>query len=146
MNIFESIRKDHERQRELAHQLIDTQGDSQSRRALFSELKKELQIHADAEERHFYIPLFKDDLTQDKARHSVAEHQEIDELIEKLEETDWSSPGWLTYARQLREKVIHHLDEEEHEVFQLAGKVLSQAEKTALAKAYRASMEKQRSA
>lgn len=140
MNIFESIRADHDKQRTLVNLLTKTHGDSDGRDELFSRLKSELTRHAQAEERHFYVPLIEQNLTQDKARHSVAEHQEIDELIEKLEETDRSSPGWVATAKKLAEQVEHHLDEEEQEVFQLAGKVLSESEQQKLATRYRDAM------
>lgn len=136
MNIFEALRKDHDKQRTLVDLLAETSGDTDGRDELFERLKAELQEHAAAEERHFYNPLIKENVTQDKARHSIAEHQEIDELIAKLEQTDRSSPSWLATAKTLRERVHHHLDEEEHEVFQLAGKVLSDAEKSDLARDY----------
>lgn len=144
MNIFEAIRKDHEVQRDLLDSLVKTSGDTSKRRELFDKLKKELQTHADAEERNFYIPLIEKDLTQEKARHSIAEHHEIDELIEKLEETEFSSTGWLTIAKTLHESVTHHLDEEEHEVFQLAGKALNEEQKKTLAKDYQKEMEESR--
>ena len=136
MNIFEALRADHDKQRTLVDLLVKTEGDSEGREEIFSRLKTELEEHAAAEERHFYIPLIEHDLTQGKARHSVAEHQEIDELIAELEETDRSSPAWISTAKKLKEKVTHHLDEEEREVFQLAGKVLSDKEKSALAEEY----------
>ena len=141
MNIFEAIREDHQKQRTLVDILIKTHGDSEGRDEIFKKLKHELKVHANAEERHFYIPLMKDDLTQEKARHSVAEHHDIDETIEKLEQTDYSSSAWLAHAKKLHELVHHHLDEEEHEVFQMAGKALTEAQKTSLAKSYREAMD-----
>ena len=66
----------------------------------------------------------------------------MDELIEELEETDYSSPGWIATAKKLEEKLIHHLDEEEQEVFQMAGKVMTEGQKSSLAKEYREAMEK----
>lgn len=143
MNIFEALRKDHGIQRKLADKLIETQGDSESRDKLFNELKTELKAHAAAEERHFYIPLMEDDLTQEKSRHSVAEHHEIDEMIAALEDTDYSSPAWLVEAKKLQHKVHHHLDEEEHEVFQMAGKVLTEKQKQQLATDYEIEMKQQ---
>lgn len=137
MTIFDALRADHEKQRTLADLLIGTQGDSDGRDELFKKLKAELQQHAAAEERCFYIPLLEHDLTQEKSRHSIAEHHEIDELVEKLEQTDYESSGWLVTAKQLKEKVEHHLDEEEQQVFQLAGKVLSDEQKQSLAADYR---------
>ncbi len=144
MNIFESLREDHDIQRDLVDLLIATEGDSDKRDELFKKLKHELEIHADAEERHFYVPLIESDLTQEKARHSIAEHHEMDELIEELEGTDYSSPGWLVTARKLAHKVTHHLDEEEHEVFQMAGKALTEGQKESLARDYRSAMEENR--
>ena len=142
--IFEAIREDHQIQRTLLDLLVKTHGDSEGRAELFGRLKAELEHHAGAEERFFYVPLMEHDLTQEKARHSVAEHHEIDELVEKLEETDPSSSAWLKHAKTLRELVTHHLDEEEHEVFQLAGKALKEKEKTDLAASYQGDMNRRR--
>ena len=136
MNIFEAIRNDHDTQRNLLEKLISTSGDTKERNEIFKKLKKELEIHADAEERHFYKPLISNDMMQDKARHGIAEHHEIDELIEKLEKTDYDSSAWLKIAKNLKEKVEHHLDDEEHTFFQLAGKVFSESNKKSLAKDY----------
>lgn len=138
--IFEALRADHIKQRTLIDLLTKTHGDSNGRKELFKRLKRELDNHAKAEERYFYVPLMEEDSTQEKARHSVAEHHELDELVEKLEETDPSSPAWLATAKKLSEQLIHHLDEEEHEVFQLAGKALADEQKEALAEEYTAHM------
>ena len=39
MNIFEALRADHDRQRELIDRLLDTHGDSDDRRELFEQLE-----------------------------------------------------------------------------------------------------------
>ncbi|GAB3685942.1 hemerythrin domain-containing protein [Salinisphaera aquimarina] len=143
-NIFEALRESHDKQRRLLAELTDTHGDTDKREGLYAAVKAELAHHAAAEERHFYVPLMEHDQTQEKARHSVAEHHEIDELIETLDATDYSSPGWLVSAKQLEHLVTHHLDEEEQEVFQQAGKVLGADAKTDLAAAYDRMMEDQR--
>lgn len=140
MEIFEAIRKDHERQRLLMRILVETSGDSDSRRDFYQELKKELEHHAVSEERHFYKPLMDSDQTIDQSRHGIAEHHEIEELVEKLDETEMSSPVWLKTMKTLQERVEHHLDEEEHEFFQQAGKVLSAKQKDDLAKDYQEEM------
>lgn len=136
-NIFEALRDDHETQRTLLDILVKTRGDSEGREELFEKLKMELDAHAVAEEKAFYSYLMGRDLTQPKARHSVAEHQEIDDCVEELENMDFSSPAWLPKMKRLRELVVHHLDEEEHEVFQMAGKALNESEKQELAGEYR---------
>ena len=144
MNIFEALRTSHETQRALADQLIRTQGNSDDRDLLFKELRAELAAHAAAEERFFYVPLIAHDMTQEPSRHGIAEHHEMDELVEKLEETDFSSPAWLATAKELHHKIYHHLKEEEQGVFQLAGKVLTEAEKISLAKDYEGEFVSQR--
>ena len=136
MNIFEALRTSHDTQRGLANSLIMTSGDSKERNLLFKELKDELAAHAAAEERFFYVPLIAHDMTQEPSRHGIAEHHEMDELVEKLEEIEFSSPAWLKVAKELHHKVHHHLEDEEQGIFQLAGKVLTEAEKISLAKDY----------
>ncbi|MAN60108.1 MAG: hemerythrin [Flavobacteriaceae bacterium] len=144
MNIFEAIRKDHDKQRELCRLVTSTSGKSEGRKEMWEKLKHELQIHADAEERTFYSPLIHTEMMQEHARHGIAEHHEMDELIEKIDDTDMDSPAWLTYAKQLCEKVEHHLEDEEHSFFQMAGKVFTEQQKTSIAKDYLEEMKKRR--
>ncbi len=142
--IFEALRDDHETQRTLVSILVETHGESEGRRELFDKLRRELEAHAAAEERFFYVPLMESDVTQEQARHSVAEHKELDDYVEQLEGYDMTAPQWLITARELAERLIHHLDEEETEVFPVAGRVLSDDDKTSLATSYRNDMERHR--
>ena len=134
------MRQDHEKQRLLLKILVETHGDTAARREYFNELKDELERHATAEERHFYVPLMDDDKAVELSRHGIAEHHEIDELVEKLDGTAFSSPAWLRFLKQLKEQVEHHLDDEEQEFFQIAGRILNEKQKKALGEAYRNEM------
>lgn len=140
MTIFEELRADHDMQRDLIEQVLATSGASDERDRLFKALKTQLEAHALAEERFFYVPLMQFDETQEKGRHSVAEHHELDELIEAVVSSDQDSPGWLAQAKNLADKLLHHLEEEEQEVFPLAGRVLSENEKGSLGSDYRSEM------
>ena len=140
MDIFSALRSDHEKQRLLMQVLVETTGDSASRRDFFQDLKHQLNQHAIAEERHFYAPLIKLDNTIELARHAIAEHHEIDEFIAQLEQTEFSSPVWLKTMKALQDKVLHHLAEEEKEFFQQAGKNLNAIQKEQLATQYNAEM------
>ena len=117
MTIFEALRESHEIQRDLAEKLLQTSGDSPERHELFKQLKNELFAHGTAEDRYFYIPLMLTDSGLNITRHALAEHHEMDEMIEELSETDFSNPGWIALAKKLSEKVHHHLKEEEHGFF-----------------------------
>jgi hypothetical protein len=136
VNIFEALRESHERQRTYAKALIHTSGDTPERVEAYKQLKSELQAHETAEERHFYIPLMEFDNGVDLSRHAIAEHHEMDEMMEELDETEMSSPAWLATAKKLSEKVHHHLKEEEQKFFQMAGKLLDDKQKETLAGQY----------
>lgn len=141
MDIFKALRDDHDKQRALMKILVETSGESVNRADFFKELKKELVQHAKAEERYFYAPLIEFDQTIQVTRHAIAEHHEIDELVEKLESTDMSSPVWLKTMKDLEHLVSHHLVEEEREFFQQAGKYLSEKQKVALGHSYKEEMQ-----
>lgn len=136
MTIFEALRQSHEIQRDLADKLLQTSGDSAERRDIFEQFKTELLAHETAEERHFYVPLMQDDLGVDLSRHAIAEHHEMDEMVEELVSMEFSSSAWLRLAKKLCETVEHHLEEEEHKFFQMAGKLLDDNQKEQLAKTY----------
>ncbi len=146
LNIFEALRESHERQRELYRKLVKTSGDTLERAELFDTLKRELLAHELAEERHFYIPLMAHDAGIDLSRHAIAEHHELDELVESLEQADPATPSWLPLAKKLADKVEHHLEEEEHRFFQMAGKLLTDRQKTTLAQSYLALYEETKTA
>lgn len=143
-NIFKELREDHNLQRELIESLTSTSGDTNTRKELFRKLKNELEDHAKAEERHFYSPLMSHELTIEMARHSVAEHKELDDIIEDLDKTEFDSSAWLKKAKHLEHRLIHHLKEEEREVFPLAGKALNELDKARLASKYNKEMESYR--
>lgn len=109
---------------------------------LFTRLKNELEAHAVGKERYFYVPLMMHDMTMPHARHGIAEHHILDDLIETLEETELNAPSWLTNARKLHDEVYHHLEEEEKTIFQLSGKVFTDEQKTNLAGDYQAKYER----
>ncbi|KNH44288.1 hemerythrin domain-containing protein [Pseudomonas sp. JV414] len=136
MNIFEALRESHDLQRRYADALIQTSGDTPERVEAYKRLKSELQAHATAEERHFYMPLMAFDNGVDLSRHAISEHHEMDEMMEALDATEMSSPSWLATAKKLSEKVHHHLKEEEQKFFQMAGKLLDDQQKETLAGQY----------
>ena len=143
MEIFNAIKQDHDHQRALLSMLVDTSGDSKVREKYYHELKEALEAHAIAEERYFYSPLMDSDMTIEDSRHGMAEHHEIDEMIADLDDTQFSDPSWLAKMKQLKEKVEHHLKDEEQAFFQRAGKVLDADEKDSLADGYQQEMERQ---
>lgn len=136
MTIFEALREDHEVQRKLLENLLDTSGESRERKQFLNLLKEAMESHAAAEERYFYKPLMDHDVTMDHSRHSVAEHHELEELLEELSAADMNSAAWMSKAKSLSERLLHHLEEEEKEVFPLAGRTLPEKTKSQLGTSY----------
>ncbi|TCM38405.1 hemerythrin domain-containing protein [Novosphingobium sp. ST904] len=128
--IFEDLKSDHDRHRKMLAQLGETQGDSPERRELFEDLRRELQAHAAAEEEALYATMLACPDLRDEARHSVSEHKEIDDYLGELLDIDMSSGAWLMKFKDMRHRYLHHIDEEEEEMFPSAAKTLSgEAEK-----------------
>lgn len=140
MTIFEELRVDHDKQRALIEQLEQTHGDEEERRDRFAQLKVQLKHHATEEERFFYAPLIEHDATVEMSRHGIAEHHQLDELLEELEEMDMASSGWALRFKALKDKVLHHFEDEEQGFFQQAGKIFNDQQKTSLGKEYRQAM------
>jgi hemerythrin-like domain-containing protein len=138
MNIFEALRVSHVVQRDLSARLLASMEDGPEREQVFLELKRELIAHETAEERCFYVPLFEHDSTVDASRHAIAEHHQMDEMVESLEEMEPGSAQWRDCAQKLCEKIEHHLTEEEQKFFPQARRVLTEEQKTSLAKEYEA--------
>lgn len=136
LQIFEALRLSHVLQRDLCGQLLDPSLPTAQRPLVQARLRVELQVHALAEERHFYVPLMALDAGMDLSRHAIAEHHDIDELIEDLDASASGGARWREVAERLAHKVEHHLQEEEHRFFQQAGKLLDEAQKSQLAREY----------
>ena len=108
------------------------------RRAAFLALAHELDAHATAEERHFYVPLLMSDAGLSVSRHALADHHKAEKLVEQLRGVDPTTDQFRAQAKELSAEVRDHLDEEEHGTFQLAGKILSKTRQNELARAYEA--------
>ena len=65
-------------------------------------------------------------------------------LINTLLRSEGESNERKSVFKQLRELVFHHLDEEENQIFQVAGKTLMENEKSSLANDYREMMKRER--
>ena len=137
MTIFEDLRESHAVQRSLVRTMTNGRASAAHRRAAFLALAHELDAHATAEERHFYVPLLMDDAGLSVSRHALADHHKAEELVEELRGVDPATERFSDLARQLSKEVRDHLDEEEHGTFQLAGKLLSKTRQKQLAKDYR---------
>jgi hypothetical protein len=124
-DVFGRLVEDHDRHRALLAMIEETEGKSSDREKLFEELVKELKAHAAAEEQALWSTVLRDPETTDFARHAIAEHKEIDDMLGDLAARDMASSGWLRRFGGLKEEYLHHIGEEEQEQFVAAEKTLS---------------------
>jgi hemerythrin superfamily protein len=117
---------DHELHRDLIDALGETQGECEERSELFERFTKEVKSHAAAEEQALYSTMMRKPETTDETRHSVAEHQRIEEMLNDLAATPMSSGAWMTKFKALRDCYLHHINEEEAENFPDYAKYLTE--------------------
>lgn len=128
MDIFGRLIMDHELHRDLLDALAATQGGSDERAELFERLTREIKSHAAAEEQALYSTMMRKPETTEETRHSVAEHQEIQELLNDLAATPMSSGAWMGKFKTLSDRYLHHIDEEESENFHDYARYLTAAD------------------
>ncbi|HEY4548577.1 MAG TPA: hemerythrin domain-containing protein [Pedomonas sp.] len=127
-DIFDALTADHDRHRILLKKLENADASPDERMNLFEEFTRELKGHASAEEQALYSVILAKPDTTDKARHSVAEHKEIEDMLNHLATVDIASDEWMEKFEDLRDEYIHHIDEEEEELFPAASDVLTEAD------------------
>jgi len=115
--IFDRLKQDHDKHRKLLEQMAQTEGASDERKTLLEQFTVEVKSHAAAEEQAVYSAMLAKPETTDETRHSVAEHHEIEEMLNDLAATDMSSSAWLAKFKDLRHRYEHHIDEEEEDHF-----------------------------
>jgi hypothetical protein len=136
-SILPVLRAEHELLRALQDRLLQTSGDTGLRDQLWYRLKSELRSHARAEEIALYKDLMDIDESAHRAAHSVKEHRAMEEVVDQLDHLGFDQPSWLLTLKRLVHMSNHHLDEEESELFPLAGRVLSDTAKADCTTRYR---------
>jgi hemerythrin superfamily protein len=126
--IYDAIKKDHDDQRNLLTKIADASETKSARKQAWDTFYHDVKAHAAAEEETFYSKLISKTWGQDTARHSVHEHQQLDDLMEELNEMTIDADGWSDKFGKLHHDYKHHIDEEEDEVFTRAREVIEEEE------------------
>ena len=136
--IYQDLKRDHDKQRGMLQQLADLKGDHGGRKELFEAFRLEVESHAAAEEESLYATMLGNPDLRDDARHSVSEHKEVDDLIGEMMHMDFASDEWESKFFHMRHRYEHHIGEEEEEMFPAAAKELDGATEQRLADVYEA--------
>ena len=132
-SIFDGLKQDHDAHRQLFDKMADAKDEPDRLEKLFEQFRVEVTAHAAAEEETLYATMLaRPDLRED-AQHSVSEHKEIDDYLEELEELSFNGEEWNRVFAQLKKRYLHHIEEEEEEMFPDAAKELTAEEEQKLA-------------
>ncbi len=134
MNLYIMLHQDHEKVKSLFEQLEASGEDEESlRERLFSTLQRELESHAEAEERFFYSRLKSNDITRDTVSASLSDHKSMKKALGELERMDKGTPVWTQKCMILREITEDHIQEEEERLFPMAQRVIEAEEAAGIA-------------
>ena len=133
--IFDRLKQDHDTHRQLFEKMADAKDDAQLEK-LFEQFKVEVSAHAAAEEETLYATMLsRPDLRED-AQHSVSEHKEIDDFLEELADLKFNGEAWRKKFADMKKRYLHHIEEEEEEMFPDAAKELTAEEEEKLGKLF----------
>lgn len=134
--IYRDLKADHDKHRAMLKELGELSGDTAKRKKLFENFRIEIAAHAAAEEESLYATMLGNPDLRDDARHSVSEHKEVDDLIGEMIDLDFGGDEWEAKFHHMRHRYLHHIEEEEEEMFPAAAKELDDATEEQLAETY----------
>lgn len=133
MNAVKLLVEDHNKVRGLFKKV--EAADSQSeKRALFKQIKQELEIHTHIEETVFYPKVREKEGLEDIVKEGIQEHHQVDVLIREITNLVDGSDVFEPKLKVLIEDVEHHAEEEESEMFPDVEKQFSKSELEELGK------------
>ena len=121
MDAIELLKNDHQK----VEKIFAAMEKKEERQRRFPELDRELSVHAEIEERIFYPATKEAEPTRDLVLESIEEHKQIKMVLADLEQTDKTTDEWGAALKVLKEDVMHHVGEEETDLFPKVRKVLS---------------------
>src|SRR5205807_10551125 len=122
MDAIELLKQDHKK----VEKIFTNMEKKEARPKLFPELDRELTIHAEIEEKIFYPAAKGAEPTRDLVLESIEEHRQIKMVLADLEQTEMRTAQWAADLKVLKEDVMHHVGEEENDLFPKVKKVLSE--------------------
>jgi len=125
VNAIELLEAQHEEVESLFDRIEKANGEA--KRQLFEEIADDLAVHAAIEEKHFY-PATRAARTEGLLQEAVEEHLSVKRIIADLLEMDPGEAQFDAKIAVLKEQVMHHVGEEEGELFPKVRKLLSEDE------------------
>jgi len=124
MDAIALLKTDHHLFRDLLERLEETEAGQIERVELFNELKARLIAHETIEEEILYPALQEFAQAEEIVAHSYEEHHVVDLLLDELTTLSFKDPAWAAKAHVLQENLVHHLKDEEKDLFPKARRLL----------------------
>jgi hemerythrin superfamily protein len=116
MDAIELLISDHRKVDGLFQQ-FERGGNTQEFEQLFMQLKEELTVHAEIEEKIFYPAVRSNQDTAGLVEEAYQEHATVKQLLQQIATLDNTSTEWGQQMTQVMRDVQHHVQEEESELF-----------------------------
>jgi hemerythrin-like domain-containing protein len=112
------LKKDHDQVKKMLKDLDDTTDRAiKTRQDLFERLKFSLTVHEQMEEAVLYPALKEYAETKEIVLEAYEEHDVVDTILGELEQTPFDDETWHAKLTVMRENLLHHIQEEEDEMF-----------------------------
>lgn len=122
-NIFEKIETEHDEFKDMLSKLESGKSDNED---TFSEFRKELTAHNEAEEQTLYESLKTDKKGKEMALVGTEEHRMGTAVLHKLEKA--TGEDWNVQLNLLKHLLEKHIEVEEAEIIPMAQKMLDKSE------------------
>jgi hemerythrin-like domain-containing protein len=127
MDVFQMLKDDHQKVKKLIQQVLG-QTQMQVEDTNLIQINDMLMLHTRMEEQHLYPVLQKHDELKDLIKDAFEEHQEVKDVLQKLQGGRMETSQIRTHVEKLRELIDHHVQEEENEMFPTAQRILPKEE------------------
>jgi hemerythrin superfamily protein len=135
MDLLPFLKREHGRVNTLLEKIADTsEGAVKTRENLFGEIKTELEVHAQIEEKHLYPRLKEEKELQDLEKHAEEEHREVKRMLSEIAKLSVESDEFMQNIKELTSAVQDHVEEEEKEMLPKAEELLGNDQCAEIAK------------
>ena len=128
MDALALLKKEHDQVKKMLKDLDDTTDRAiKTRQDLFERLKFSLTVHEQMEEAVLYPALKEHAETKEIVLEAYEEHDVVDTILGELEQTPFDDETWHAKLTVMRENLLHHIQEEEDEMFGLVRRLFDKA-------------------
>jgi hemerythrin superfamily protein len=124
MNAIELLKADHDKVSRLFQKVKAT--DESEHKALFKQIREELEVHTHIEETIFYPKMKDEKELEDLVLEGIEEHHQIKMFLRELAALADESEKFEPKLKVLIEDVTHHVQEEEGEMFPLIEEIFDE--------------------